>query len=489
MSAQSAKSLQAHSHRTSLIATLGTAQKTAAINNVALPVAVKLYHAQRGPPVNKHQAPQMSALPTLAALLASCALVAGCGGGGGGSSDSPTSGSQSVTPTTPTAPTTSGAASAPGEAASAPTASASSAQAAEPAASASASKSAQSSASGAASASAATGTGTGKAATSTGSANAQLGSPLASTSSNPATASQQAATPSDPGPTGNIAAAEATSALAASAAEGPTATALASASSNLARVKSAVTDMTLSHEIPPAGVASNIGWKYKPAVAMGTEPYGSAIGSWWTGTRYAQWRGILTWFVIYPGEGGSPAPNSAVEINGIELWYLSAKDKVWRRLQSGNLPSWNDAYAQNAISATTSSIYKSAAGASMSFAPGSNNMVHGGLSQVSTPWNSTTDQGDIDAIYAVARHRLVLKNSAGVDDRAKSKLVVQVGVDYYPWVGAKVTDLGVANYLPGAGVGRFLQSTNNWRYSTLLLRSKRITEAQMLAFPPPSLIY
>ncbi len=222
---------------------------------------------------------------------------------------------------------------------------------------------------------------------------------------------------------------------------------------------------------------------------MGTEPYGSAIGSWWKGTRYDNWRGVLTWFVIYPGEGGNPATNSAVEINGLELWYLSIKDKVWRKLQAGSLPTWNDAYAQNAVDATTSSFYKSTVSAAMSFAPSANNMVHGGLGQTSTPWNTATDLADIDAIYAVARHRLVLKNSAGVDDRARANLIVQVGVDYYPWVGAKVTDLGAANYLPGAGVGRFLLSTPDWRYSTFLVRSKRITEAQMLAVSPPAVTY
>lgn len=306
---------------------------------------------------------------------------------------------------------------------------------------------------------------------------------------NAANASQQATTQTGQVGTGLAAVPAPPPEQAASAPEEPTATAFGTTAGNLDRLKAAIADMTLAHEMPPAGVASTVGWKYKPAVAMGTEPYGSAIGSWWTGQRYPQWRGILTWFVIYPGENGNSATNSAVEINGMELWYLSAKDKVWRRLQAGGLPTWNDAYAQNAITASTSAFYKSANGATISFAPGTNNMVHGGLGQVSTPWNNATNQGDIDALYAVARHRLVLKNSAGVDDRARAKLVVQVGVDYYPWVGAKVTDLGAANYLPGAGVGRFLLSTNGWRYSTLFLRSKRITEAQLLAVPPPLLVY
>lgn len=246
--------------------------------------------------------------------------------------------------------------------------------------------------------------------------------------------------------------------------------------------------MSLRNEIFPAGVI-DIGWKFNAQVVMGTEPYGSAIPNWWKGNRYEKWRSVVTWFVIYPGEGGNPAPNSAVEINGLELWYLSAKDRVWRRLQSGPLPAWSGAYAQNAIDSSTESTFRKVSNTAAIFAPGSNNMVHGGLGQVAVPWNDATDKADIDAIYASVRHRLVLKNSNEPDDRAKARLIVQVGIDYYPWVGAKVADLAPANYVPSAGSGRFLPSVNGWRYSTVLLRSKRITEAQMLTVTPPSLTF
>lgn len=286
-----------------------------------------------------------------------------------------------------------------------------------------------------------------------------------------------------PAPTGD-------SATASEALAPPVKYSAAQAANGLTRLKDAIADMALPHEIPPAGVATNVGWKYKPAIAMGTEPYGSAIGSWWQGTRYPQWRGILTWFVIYPAEGGNPATNTAVEINGIELWYLSAKTKTWARIQSSALPTWGDAYSQNAVDRINSaSIYKASAPTTMIFAPAANNIVHGGLGQAPTPWDSTTDRADIDALLAIVRHRLVLKNSAGVDDRAQARLVVEAGVDYYPWVGAKISDLGTGTYLPGAGLGRFLRATNGWRYSTFLARSKRITEAQMLQAPPPGLAY
>lgn len=255
-----------------------------------------------------------------------------------------------------------------------------------------------------------------------------------------------------------------------------------------ARLRSAIADMTLDHEVVPAGVGTDIGWKYRASVAMGTEPYGSAIGSWWTGTRFAQWKAMLAWFVIYPGEGGNPANNSAVEVNGLELWHLSSKDKVWRRVQANALPTWGDTVAQNAISTTTTVGYSLLTASSAVMAPASNNMMHGGLGQSATPWNTTTDLGDMDAFFVAIRHRLVLKNPFAPDDRQSANLGLQSGADYYPFVGAKVSDLN-SSYVPGAAVGRFIKVTKNWRYSTVLVRSTRITESAMMAITPPVLTY
>lgn len=261
------------------------------------------------------------------------------------------------------------------------------------------------------------------------------------------------------------------------------------AESPRARLQQAIADMNTPHEIVPAGVAQNVGWKFKPSIAMNTEPYGHAIGTWWKGTRYPYWRGILTWFVIYAAEGGNPAKNTAVEISGIELWYLSATTKTWRLVQANTTPVWTDAYAENAIDISRDQVFKRVDQAGASLAPSSKNIVHGGLGQAPTPWTNRADTADIDALYAVVKHRLVLKDPAGPDDRQVSRLGVQVGVDYYPWVGARVADLGAGMYLPGAGVGRFIQARSNWRYSSFVARSKRISETQLLAIPAPQLRY
>ena len=222
---------------------------------------------------------------------------------------------------------------------------------------------------------------------------------------------------------------------------------------------------------------------------MGTEPYGKSIPGNWAGTRYANWKSILTWFVIYEGVGGNRATNAAVEVNGIELWYLSTKDKVWKRIQSAKYPEWNGAYDLNAVAATTSgSTFKAVSQAAALFAPSTTNIIHGGLNQTNTPWNTATDTADISAIYASVQHRLTLKNSNGTDDRSQANYTLQAGVDYYPYIGAMVKDLN-ATYIPGAGSGRFLKVTTSWRNSTVLLKAKGITDQYLLTLPPPALDY
>lgn len=243
--------------------------------------------------------------------------------------------------------------------------------------------------------------------------------------------------------------------------------------------------MGLPHELKPEG-GPKTGWGIAPLVVMGTEPYGSSVPTNWTGTRYDKWKAILTWFVMYEGVGGNKATNSVVEVNGLELWYLSKKDKVWKKIQAAKHPEWNGAYELNAIAAVTASkSYASVTPAEARFAPTANNIIHGGLSQTTTPWNASTDTGDISALFAAVRHRLVLKNAGGVDDRNIANFTVQAGIDYYPYLGARVKDLK-ATYIPGAGSGRFIKSTASWRYSTVLLKAKGLPDSALFNTAPPA---
>lgn len=252
-----------------------------------------------------------------------------------------------------------------------------------------------------------------------------------------------------------------------------------------ARLQRALKDMQLSHEATPAGVADGVGWKTRPAEGMGTEPYASSIKPWWKGTKFEQWRSIVTWFTIYAVEGSSFAPNAGVEVAGIETWYQSATEGVWRRLQSSRQPTWQGGYATNAIDRSQDRIHSSPGSEGLVLAPSAANMVHGGLGHVDTPWTENPLQADLGALLVSVRHRLVMKDTALPDDRSVAQFIVQAGADYYPFKGARVADMNAA-YVPAIGLGRFVRASPQWRYALMLVVKKGLTEPQLLQGLPTS---
>lgn len=251
----------------------------------------------------------------------------------------------------------------------------------------------------------------------------------------------------------------------------------------VARLQQAQYNATAPNEIIPHGVSNSISWKYAQAVTMGTEPYGSAVPSWWSGPKIPNWTAIVPWFIAYEDETRNKSTTTQVEVSGIELWTLSMAGK-WSLLCAALPPSWCDPFNENAVStlATTSPITKSVNG--NTFKPGGGVAFHGGIKRVQTPWNA---QGaDILAIYASVRHRLVLDGS---DDPADVYLGVECGVDYWPSMTATLADVSPATYIPGAGDGRFMRVKANWQYSTFYCKKAGVTDAQVIAFAPPAFVY
>lgn len=241
---------------------------------------------------------------------------------------------------------------------------------------------------------------------------------------------------------------------------------------NQARLQEALADMGKKHEIVPFGIEIKDGWHVGPTTVMGTEPYAAAVPTWWRkGTRYAEWRSLAAWFTVYLDAAGSASGNTGVEIDGIEAWALVNSSNQWEQLRAMRQPAWQGAYNPNAVQALRKSGGKMLASGGFLAIPTRDYMVHGGISQTALPW---TDRADFRALLVSVRHRLALIDPAGPDDRPQAGFGVMAGADYYPWVGAGLADLG-ADYNPGAGSGRFLRVTTAWRYSTVLLQSKRRT--------------
>lgn len=263
-------------------------------------------------------------------------------------------------------------------------------------------------------------------------------------------------------------------------------TASATGGLNRQRLMAAMDDMRRPHEVIPLGVGEKIGWKRRPEVAMGTEPYGAAVPSYWRGKRFAEWRAMLPWFVIYEGEPSNPARNVQVEVSGIECWVLSASERQWLQLGAASLPVWDSLYAPNAVDQIAQSASGREAGGARRYSTHAGHMVHGGLGQLPVPW--VDGRSDLLAIVSAVRHRLVLERDDAPDERRIANVGVQAGVDYYPWKGARVADLD-ASYVPAAGVGRFMRTTAEWRHSTFFVGKAGVSTEELLAVEPPAFTF
>lgn len=254
------------------------------------------------------------------------------------------------------------------------------------------------------------------------------------------------------------------------------------------RLSDAWTRMTAPHEIAPKGLSETSAWRHGASINMGTEPYAASIPAWWApGIRFPEWRSMSSWFVLYPDDAAVPVDNVSVEVQGMEMWVLRASTGEWAQLQAGNRPSWQGVFRLIGAGRVGEVNYADLASGSRAYRPDVDTMVHGGLGQVATPW--IEGQGaDIQAIYLSIRHRLVLSDPAGVDQRAQARFGVAVGVDYLPWVGATLSDLQ-ANYIPSAGVGQFQRCTAEWQLASILITSAGMQEAGLYQVKAPAFSY
>lgn len=253
-----------------------------------------------------------------------------------------------------------------------------------------------------------------------------------------------------------------------------------------ARMRRISDDMQRPHDFSLHGVEAKGGWHVGPFVAMGAEPYGKAVPKWWRqGLRFDEWRSVAGWFTVYLDARGSPAVNTGVEINGLEVWVLKRSSRTWTQLRAQRQPAWQGAYRPNATDSLRKSGGRMPREGDDGFIaiPTTDYMVHGGAKQVELPW--TNEGADMLALLVSVRHRLVTIDAQRDDDRASARMGVIAGADYYPWVGAGLADLQ-ASYNPGAGSGRLIQSTVEWRHSTVLLRVPSFSAEELMQVTPPA---
>lgn len=252
------------------------------------------------------------------------------------------------------------------------------------------------------------------------------------------------------------------------------------------RLMAAKTSMSLPNEVIPFGVLDSHDWKHRPTVTLGTLPLGTNLPSWWPGIRLAEWRGFTPWFVVFETGQGNRAPNTLVEVSGIEAWALRESTGRWELLASGNTPLWYELYVSESV--TQRSNARPAGRVRNGVAEldaGGGYAVHGGLQIVPTPWHSKGP--DILAIYVSLKHRLVLRDETGPDDRELASLGVQAGADYWPCETKCDTDIQ-SPYYPASGTGRIMRSKLAYTRSTFYAeRTTGATESAPTI--PPLFIY
>lgn len=254
------------------------------------------------------------------------------------------------------------------------------------------------------------------------------------------------------------------------------------------RLREASLSMSLPNEILPKGIPSTAGWYTGAKVNMGTEPYAHAIPEWWSpGIRFEEWRAMGSWFVIYPAVDAMPVSNTMIAIGGMEMWGLLASTGAWVPIQVGPHPAWKGNFKLGGGGKIGPADHLPGSDGSTHFRPGIDYMIHGGLGQVLVPWTDA-EGADLSAVYLSVRHRLVLQDPAGPDDRALARFGVAVGVDYYPWLGAGLIDME-ANYVPSAAVGQFEQANDSWRRATVLFTRSGMAEAALYLPAPPGFQY
>ncbi len=216
--------------------------------------------------------------------------------------------------------------------------------------------------------------------------------------------------------------------------------------------------LTGSHEAIPRGVPGGYSWRLGPAVSMGTNPQ-QAVAGYPPSIR--EWRALLPWWIVYfeDGVANTVAPNTCVEIVGMETFLLRRSTQRWELLQAGTTPAGEfGAYREDFTGTGGATLSHSSFGADgvLRIRPGPNSAGHGWTTRLATPW--AADGPDIEAILVSVTHRLGLIDGGGTDDRASARFLVGSGADYWPSLTATLATIAPMTVLPGLGTGRLRRS-------------------------------
>lgn len=193
---------------------------------------------------------------------------------------------------------------------------------------------------------------------------------------------------------------------------------------------------------------SSLGWLTAPTVGRGIDTSDASLPPWYVGELYGNWPYGLAWCVVTANSQGPEPIGAGVLLGNMQIHVDVGDGQGWRLWQTLTTPLGG---VDHSVDFTTTQA------ASLS------NFVGPYLKVTPTPGYAVETWGarillpvGFTAIAAAVWAKLDGTLTRG------SGLVVQCGIDYYPFLEGSVPGV-----VPGVGTGRIMPVTNNWTCMTM----------------------
>lgn len=237
--------------------------------------------------------------------------------------------------------------------------------------------------------------------------------------------------------------------------------AVAQASSpDSASIRLLIDDMTLPHVAQPSGVPDSYNWAKFPRVGRGNDP--------------GSWRAFVAWGQVYEASGGSPAENARVAIRNLQAAILSRSTGRWTVVQHARTVE-GAAYREDFVDDVSQPAdIRLEADGSVAVRLAKRHNYHFWV-----PSRVEIDPRDIAGVCVWVEARTVVDDPKRPDDRAKARLMMSAGADYWATTTARWDHFKTNG---DVGIGRFRWIREDWAWYTMT----SLDASRLRANPPPA---
>ncbi|MEJ5171603.1 MAG: hypothetical protein WHU10_11490 [Fimbriimonadales bacterium] len=200
-------------------------------------------------------------------------------------------------------------------------------------------------------------------------------------------------------------------------------------------------DMTLPHEGRLSGLPLSVDWSTKPRIGMGLNP--------------GVFRAFIPWGQLYLQQGATMPANTRVQIRNLRAYLLSKRSGEWISVSSGEIEgaAYREDFAGD-VNKPADVRPEPTGGVSVRLEPGFN--YHFWAKSGRVP----IDPEDLAGVFVTVQARLIPADARRPDDRAKARVLLGAGADYWQAVDSK-WDQWKTN--GDVAIGRMKRVTNAWR--------------------------